>query len=270
MSLTFDQAIHTITDLLAQAATLPTSGNLEAVQASHRLRSQLAHHLGILESHVSALSQQIQGLPRLAQLGDVEWAMQQLTSPHTLILEVDTTGLSPATSEVLRIVLLDTKGAPILDVLISPTHPIDTHITHLTGIDQRLMDERGVPGQQALAQFSEVLYARMLLSFNLEFDKKHLQALASQMGVALPPLVGHCLMEQAAHYFQIYRYQKLEHLCQRIGTPLPERPHQNALDRARGQLALLRAMANGVLDTPIPELVLSDDADLWQEDEQPF
>jgi hypothetical protein len=92
------------------------------------------------------------------------------------------------------------------------------------------------------------------------------------------PIIGDDLMQQAMHYFGTSSYPKLELLCSSIGHPLPEHPHQLALDRARGQLALLNALATVVTDQNASPWSIGssesiagyDGDDLAEQDEQPF
>ena len=68
-------------------------------------------------------------------------------------------------------------------------------------------------------------------------------------------------MQKTMMYSSSYSYAKLSTLCAHIGHPLPEYPHQTALDRARGQIVLLEALAQGFT----PEEVMNDDQLLQQQ-----
>ena len=57
-------------------------------------------------------------------------------------------------------------------------------------------------------------------------------------------------MLRAQDYYEEEYYPRLSMLCDRLGLPLPPHPQQDALDRARGQVHLLRMMAQGITHVP--------------------
>ena len=58
-------------------------------------------------------------------------------------------------------------------------------------------------------------------------------------------------MLRAQDYYEASYYPKLSDLCERLGAPLPPHPQQDALDRARGQVHLLRMMAQGITQATV-------------------
>ena len=74
-----------------------------------------------------------------------------------------------------------------------------------------------------------------------------LEAAAERYELDMPPIHAECLMEKAMMYSGSSSYSKLSNLCTYIGHALPEYPHQTALDRARGQIALLKAISQGIM-----------------------
>jgi len=71
-------------------------------------------------------------------------------------------------------------------------------------------------------------------------------AAAKRHDLKMPLIVGECLMLKEMGYSGSGSYSKLSDLCAYINSPLPDYPHQTALDRAKGQIALLRAMSKGM------------------------
>jgi len=63
---------------------------------------------------------------------------------------------------------------------------------------------------------------------------------------------------RAQEYYGAGLYPKLVDLCERLGSPLPEHPKQDALDRACGQVQLLRAMARGIIHAPGAHQILDE------------
>ena len=81
-------------------------------------------------------------------------------------------------------------------------------------------------------------------------------------------MIGEDLMQPAMRYFGLSAYPKLEALCRRIGHRLPEQPHQKAFDRARGQMAFLKAIANVAADKESPLVSASTTSE--EDDDHPF
>ena len=231
-----------------EAATPPT--DLSDWQERQAQRAILETHIQQLDLTIVELRRRFDDLPKLARAEHVHWASALLAFPNLAFLEVDTDGLS-ADADILRIVLVDREGVVLFDRLIRPRHPISPKIAHLTALDQEQLTAapRLADVWEAVTQ---AVTGRFVLSFNLEFDQQQLAESARRY--SLPPLnfIGACLMLRAQDYYEEYRYPRLSALCERLGAPLPDHPQQDALDRARGQVHLLRMMAQGVTQVPLP------------------
>jgi DNA polymerase III epsilon subunit-like protein len=256
-----------LTTLLAaqERADLPRS--LIDLQARRKEREMLNQHFGAIEEAISHLRDRRDDLSRLPRLEPVLWAQAVLALPNLAFLEVDTDGLH-SDAEVLRVVLLAKDGTSLYSQLYKPSRPLTERTTHLTAIAPEMLAQAPSLAED-WERLAQAFAGRYILSFNLEFDQSKLHENAERYGLTPVVVIGDCLMLRAETYYEMYSYPKLSDLCSRIGFPLPEHPQQDASDRARGQIHLLEAMAQGITRVPAPTAD-TEDASVDQEDEDPF
>jgi len=225
-----DEALVLINELIAiEQASSPVNG-LEDLMGRRQRRMTIKHRL-----------------PALPPLIHILWAQAVQSFPNLAFLEVDTTGLS-ADAEVIRVVVLDAQGRAVLDQFIKPSRRLTAEISSITGISHQDI-EQAPAITQVWDHIRDALRGKYLLSYNLDFDMGKLKETAGRPNLEKITLIGECLMQRAMFYFDVTSYPKLETLCRRIGHPLPEQPGQTALDRARGQIGLLDAMASAITGT---------------------
>ena len=233
-----------------EAATPPT--DLTDWQERQARRATLETHLQQLDLTVIELRRRFDDLSKLARAEHVRWAGDLLAFPNLAFLEVDTDGLS-ADADLLRIALVDPTGAVLFDQLIQPCHPISPNITQLTALGQeQLKDAPRLP--DVWEAVTQAVTGRFVLSFNLEFDQQQLAGSARRYSLPALHFIGACLMLRAQDYYEEYHYPRLSALCDRLGMPLPPHPQQDALDRACGQVHLLRMMAQGITHVSAEQL----------------
>ncbi len=175
----------------------------------------------------------------------INWAKELLSMPNLTFLEVDTTGLRDD-DEIIRVLLVNLNGDSIFDIFLCPDKPLSDKISHITGISGKDLESE-LTIAEAWEQIRDILTGKHLLSFNLEFDQGMLEAAAERYELEMPPINAECLMEKAMMYSCSFSFSKLSNLCAYIGHALPEYPHQTALDRARGQIAILKAISQGII-----------------------
>jgi DNA polymerase III epsilon subunit-like protein len=240
------QHYQAITALLSTEEAAPPVSRLADWEAQQVRRAALTEHIQQLELAVAQVQRRLTTLPTLARSEHVHWAQALLAFPNLAFLEVDTDGLY-ADADMLRIALVDQIGAVLYDQVFQPRRPLSPQMAHLTGITPEMVVS--APTLAEVWRSSRLVAAfvgRYILSFNLEFDQGKLSESAARYGLPALPLVGDCLMLRAQDYYGASHYPKLADLCERLGAPLPPHPQQDALDRASGQVHLLRAMAQGI------------------------
>ncbi len=231
--------------LSAEEEAQPVS-RLADWEAQQVRRAALTEHIQQLELAVAQVQRRLTALPTLARPEHVLWAQALLAFPNLAFLEVDTDSLY-ADADILRIALVDQSGAVLSDQVVQPRRPLTPKIAHLTGISPEMVVHAPTLAEVWRSpQLVAAFVGRYILSFNLEFDSGKLSESAVRCGLPALPLVGDCLMLRAQDYYGASHYPKLADLCERLGAPLPPHPQQDALDRARGQVHLLRMMAQGI------------------------
>ncbi len=246
--------------LSAEEEAQPVS-RLADWEAQQVRRAALTEHIQQLELAVAQVQRRLTALPTLARREHLHWAQALLAFPNLAFLEVDTDGLY-ADADILRLALVDQTGAVLYDQVFQPRRPLSPKIAHLTGIMPEMVASAPTLAEvRCSSQLADAFVGRYILSFNLEFDQGKLSESAARYGLPLLPLVGDCLMLRAQEYYGASHYPKLADLCERLGAPLPPHPQQNALDRARGQVHLLRAMAQGIMHVPVAHQI-PDEAEL--------
>lgn len=250
-----------VTTLLRSEESTARPIDLSTWQGQRARRAVLAGYIQQLEQAVAEMRRRLDALPALAHPVHVHWAQAVLAMPNLAILEVDTDGLF-ADADILRMALVNQNGEVLYDQLVQPRRPLGAKISRLTGISEEML-EHAPHLSEVWPQVQAAFAGRYVLSYNLEFDSGKLSESAERYDLPSLPLIGECLMLRAQEYYGTGAYPKLADLCHRLGHPLPEHPHQDALDRARGQVCLLRAMSHGITHEPVAHQI-PDEAEVPQ------
>ncbi len=121
-------------------------------------------------------------------------------------------------------------------------------VSHINGIRPEALSGEGLPIAEAWKRILAALTGRYVISFAQDWDRKQLKAFAQRH--TLPPVsvIGEDLQRHCTSYYHREYALQLAALCERIGHPLPQPPHQTSLHRAQGQLHLITAMAHALTD----------------------
>jgi DNA polymerase III epsilon subunit-like protein len=262
--------LHHLTTLLHQieqvSATvmepLPHPPSLAEVE---RRLAQRRH----LQTLLQTLEQTINELPALPDPEAMAWAQALLALPTSLILEVDTTRLG-STAELIRLVLVrPSDGQTVFDQILRPQQGYDPAALAYNGLTPFQLEQ--APDLATVwPAFAQQVRGQFLISWNWVWDVEQLSRASRRLGYGAPILLGIDLQEPARTFFE-QPYAGLPTLCRLIDASLPQ--PATALERARGQLAILRAMAEGRLG-PLHEQEEVDEGDLEAlddlDDTQPF
>lgn len=93
-----------------------------------------------------------------------------------VIVDLETTGLSPKNSEIIEIgaiKVIDNKVVDTMDVFVRPSRPLSWFTTNLTGITNEMVDE-GLSAKEALKVFDEFSFGMRLMAHNANFDMSFL------------------------------------------------------------------------------------------------
>jgi DNA polymerase III epsilon subunit-like protein len=205
------------------------------------------------------LEGEVKDLPALPVWEQIQWAQSILAMPNLAFMEIDTTGLKDH-DELIRFTLVAASGAIIEDCLIKPaTCSLSPEASEINGIKSEQL-EGALPITQAWEHIQQALRGRYIISFGMEWDINQLDKAAAEQGLTPLLVIGECLQRHATRYYNGEYYLKLAELCARVGSPLPDYPNQTSLDRARGQSAVLQALAQAITDLRIPAQAVAAEA----------
>lgn len=104
-----------------------------------------------------------------------EWHGQEF-----VFFDIETTGLDPETDEITEIAAVITKNGvetAHFQTLLKIKGQISSEITKITNITQRMIDEQGIPRDEALQAFLDFIGERTLIGHNIiNFDLKFMKA----------------------------------------------------------------------------------------------
>lgn len=106
-----------------------------------------------------------------------------------VIVDLETTGLSPINSEIIEIgaiKVVNNEVVDTMDVFVKPSRPLSPFTTRLTGITNEMVDE-GLSIKQALKVFEEFSDGMRLMAHNAKFDMGFLDTyMRKNLGKAAP------------------------------------------------------------------------------------
>jgi DNA polymerase III epsilon subunit family exonuclease len=127
--------------------------------------------------------------PRVNQARKIQRDLSELLPKQFIVLDLETTGLSPTTDEIIEIgaikVTLGDERHLAMQTLVKPTRKLPPIITRITGITQAMIDADGIELESAMRQFMEFVGDLPLVTYNAEFDIGFLTVAAWQCGLVL-------------------------------------------------------------------------------------
>lgn len=105
-----------------------------------------------------------------------------------VIVDLETTGLSPKNGEIIEIgaiKVVDNEVVDTMDIFVKPSRPITWFTTNLTGITNEMVDE-GLSTKEALKVFNEFCGDMRLMAHNAKFDMSFLDAyMKKELGIGV-------------------------------------------------------------------------------------
>lgn len=151
---------------------------------------------------------------------------------HAVVFDLETTGLSPTTDEILEIGALVVRDGRVVrderfQTLVRPTRPISVEVSLIHGIrDEHVAG--APPLAEALPAFLRFVDGRPLVAHNAGFDLSFLRAAGSRLGLPVPA-GAHCTMVLSRRCFPRERRHNLASACARLGV-LPSGAHRALAD----------------------------------------
>ncbi|MBW2675364.1 MAG: 3'-5' exonuclease [Deltaproteobacteria bacterium] len=183
-------------------------------------------------------------LAELATVLDTAWAA---THQQFIVADLETTGLSVETDEVLEFAAVQvTPDGSIVgefSTLVRVSRGVPDEITQLTGITQDAIDHEGRPLADAMKAFAVFVGAHPVFFHNAPFDKRFIMKAASQAKVKFVNQIYDTLPLARQAWPSLGTY-KLTTLAQHIGAPVPK---HRALADAKATVAVLLAARQRVV-----------------------
>jgi DNA polymerase III epsilon subunit-like protein len=202
----------------------------------------------LLQNYCAACRRAIRHCERQAEV--CAWAKVYLEQGNFVVLDSETTGLSPAHDDIIELALVHASGSVLFSSLIQlqdPARPdLAAHIHGITG--EMLASAPRFP--ELWPTIAAILRRfRHVLVYNADFDRPLLAATASRYGLRVPGVTWTCLMEQYAvyhgawsNYDRSYTWQSLTTACDCLGITVPGESHHATAD-ALAALSVLHALA---------------------------
>ena len=169
MQLSFDAADRLVELVEAQHGPVPAEDAARTLYSLRHVPAGLARSL---------LADVVEGDARLSWRGanvglaDAPGAALPLESATYVVVDLETTGLSPGTSSICEIGAVRVRGLELeerFETLVNPRRPLPAAIAALTGIDPREL--RGAPPVElAVRRFLEFAGDAVLVAHNARFD----------------------------------------------------------------------------------------------------
>ena len=149
-----------------------------------------------------------------------------------VIIDLETTGLRPAQDKILEFGAVRVHNGKITETftrLVQQEGGIPSEITALTGIDESLAAQEGVPLRSALPEFLDFISRDTLVGYNLSFDMAFLREACTRCGIHPP--ANRCVDLLSLARRQVFEVSdfKLETLVKHFSLEAPA-PHRALRD----------------------------------------
>lgn len=160
------------------------------------------------------------GAPRSAQLS----AALQALDGHFIVADLETTGLSTASCEILEFAAVRVSSGGTIEheftQVVKTQCRVPSFITRLTGITQGEVDRSGIPALDAFSAFLNFVEDMPVFFHNASFDKRFVSAAAVQTGLSYANPT-HCTLALARHAWPELPTHKLGALALHVGASEP-------------------------------------------------
>lgn len=144
-----------------------------------------------------------------------------LLKSRYVVLDLETTGLSPEYSEIIEFGAVVVENNEIVEehqFFVNPGVEIPSKITTITNITQQIIDEQGISKSEAFRKISNIIKDSVMVAHNAKFDFKFLQKLFINEGKTkiLTPIID--TLEVARFLLPSLKSHSLKNVSKTIGV----------------------------------------------------
>ncbi|CDG20611.1 putative DNA-directed DNA polymerase [Xenorhabdus poinarii G6] len=183
---------------------------------------------------------------------------EQLLKEDIIILDTETTGLKND-DEIIEISIINAEGDILLNTLIKPQKKIPLDAIKIHGITNEDVQHEPM-WSDIYKKYREIVKGKTVIIYNKSYDTKIIRQTCKKYELPTPRIKSECAMLLYAEYYgEInkrtgdYKWHKLTDAIHDNKLEVSGEAHR-ALTDARMTLELMKRMAYGDRDTPIPLL----------------
>lgn len=138
------------------------------------------------------------------------------------VVDVETTGLDPRTDRIIEIAVIHMVGGQVIEryaTLVNPEQDVPDEVVKLTGIDPAMLTTAPRFAEVA-SEVASRLVGRVMVAYNLAFDRAFVSQELGRCGVALPSthFVDPLIFVRELHKSE--GSKRLSAVAERLGIPL--------------------------------------------------
>lgn len=149
-------------------------------------------------------------------------SIHELLPKVFIILDLETTGLSPSQHEIIEIgairVTLQETEHETFQTFVRPLSSISKRITSLTGITQAMIDADGIHLTEAMSQLAAFIGDAPIVTYNASFDMPFVWRAASTCGLTLRNRYT-CALKSARRAYPELDSHRLAHVSSVMNLP---------------------------------------------------
>lgn len=165
------------------------------------------------------------------------------TYENYVIVDIETTGLDKDKDEIIEIGLITVDHSQIkekADFLVKSSDLISKNIENLTGIDNDLLEKKGVSIVEALEKTMKYIANRTIVGYNVNFDCMFLRKACSKYGVTCTIRKVKDIRDLSRKKLKNLPNYKLETVVKKLG--IQEKQKHRALDDCELELQVLNKL----------------------------
>ena len=182
------------------------------------------------------------GIPIVERLDESKWKDVDLKDIEFVVFDIETTGLTPSSNEIIEIGAVKLKDFEIIEefsTFINPNRVIPAEIVKLTGIDNSMVVDAPKP-KEALGKFREFIGDAVLVAHNAAFDMGFIRVHFDKYLNVIPNNAIFDTLLFARSMMPNLKNHKLNTVCSCLGVNLEN--HHRALDDAKAAAGILKAL----------------------------